>query len=108
VYKRQVTAFINGVPNVTQVGVNLQACQLFGIATNLAANPISDVRRYVAMDGNDVGDCTNSLDPCASLGYAIDRANNGNIIHLATGTYSAPVVAIVKNVTIQGQGAVVQ
>jgi len=103
-----VTAFINGVPNVTQVGVNLQACQLFGIATNLATNPISGVRRYVAMAGNDAGDCTNSLDPCATLAYAVGQANNGDIIDLAAGTYSAPGLVIEKKLIIQGQGVVVQ
>ncbi|MCH8960726.1 MAG: hypothetical protein IH820_05225 [Bacteroidetes bacterium] len=103
-----VTAFINGVPNVTQVGVNLQACQLFGIATNLATNPISDVRRYVAMAGNDAGDCTNSLDPCATLAYAVGQANNGDIIDLAAGTYNEPGLLIEKNLIIQGQGVVVQ
>ena len=96
------------MPNVTQVGVVLQACQLFGIVTNLATNPISTVRRYVAMAGSDVGDCTNSLDPCATPAYAIDQANNGDIIDLAPGTYSASGVVIEKKLIIQGRGVVVQ
>ena len=34
---------INGVPNVSQQGVDVQACQLFGIATNGAINPIGSI-----------------------------------------------------------------
>ena len=94
---------------MTQVGVNLQACQLFGIATNLAANPISNVRRYVATNGSDASnDCTDSLDPCATLTYAVGQANNGDIINLAAGTYNEPGLVIDKKLILQGQGVVVQ
>jgi len=65
--------------------------------------------RYVALPptGNDTGDCTNPLTPCATLTYAVSQANDGDIIDLAAGTYNETVV-IVKKLIIQGQGVVVQ
>jgi hypothetical protein len=64
--------------------------------------------RYVAPTGNDIGDCTDPLNPCATLTYAVDQAKPGDIIDLAAGTYTEPGLVIEKNVLIQGAGVVVQ
>jgi hypothetical protein len=69
--------------------------------------------RYVAPapTGNDNGnDCTNSSTPCATVQYAVDVADPGDEICVATGTYTdvqartgiTQVVYISKTVTVRG------
>jgi len=43
---------------------------------------------YVAPSGSDTGDCTNSLSPCATVQYAIDQADSGAEVRVATGVYT--------------------
>jgi parallel beta-helix repeat protein len=45
--------------------------------------------RLVSPTGHDTGNCTNS--PCKTIGYAISRANAGDTISVAAGTYSESV-----------------
>lgn len=67
--------------------------------------------RYVATSGDDNGgtnDCTDSAAPCATVQQAVDQANNGQEIRVATGTYTGtgaltnPVVTIGKVITMTG------
>ena len=37
----QVNDFLNGIPNLTQEGVNMRTCNIFGIASNFLQKPIS-------------------------------------------------------------------
>ncbi len=37
----QVNDFLNGIPNLTQEGVNVGTCNIFGVASNFLQNPIS-------------------------------------------------------------------
>ena len=81
-----------------------------------AASPIT---RYVATTGSDVTTCTVPVSPCRTVQHAVDVAVEGDVIKIATGTYtgvherSAPawycgpstigqVVIISKTVTIRG------
>jgi choice-of-anchor B domain-containing protein len=43
--------------------------------------------RFVATDGGDVSACLDHHQPCASLAYALDKAEPGHSIRVAAGTY---------------------
>ncbi len=62
--------------------------------------------RYVAPGGDDAGSCTSPAAPCASINGALAKANPGNTIYVATGTYTSTaanrVVTLGKNVTLSG------
>ena len=45
--------------------------------------------RYVATSGSDLGICTNSSNPCRTLQYAVDAADEGDVIKVAGGIYAA-------------------
>jgi len=51
--------------------------------------------------GNDTTDCTNPVSPCATIGYALGQARDGDTILVAQGTYTENLV-ITKTVTIKG------
>jgi len=53
--------------------------------SRMSASPST---RYVAPSGNDVGDCTSPASPCQTIQYAINRANSGDTILVAAGTYT--------------------
>lgn len=63
---------------------------------------------YVAPTGNDSGNCSSS--PCKTVQYAVDQAQSGDVIKIATGTYTGiqqregitQVVHITKTVTLRG------
>ncbi len=44
--------------------------------------------RYVATDGEDSGDCSNSTQPCRTVQYAVDRTLPGDEVRIATGVYT--------------------
>jgi hypothetical protein len=51
--------------------------------------------------GSDDSDCSNPADPCATIGYAIAQAGNGDTIQVAQGTYTEnPIIGI--SVTLEG------
>lgn len=74
--------------------------------------------RFVARGGTDSGDCTDNTNPCASVQYAVDVANQNDEIHVASGVYTGvqarprmdvtttgmvtQMVYISKSVTIRG------
>lgn len=68
------------------------------------------VTRYVAPTGSDTdNDCTDPLNPCATLAHAVSEADDGDTIDLAPGTYTLSMsVLIDKALNIQGQGVIVQ
>lgn len=67
------------------------------------------VTRFVAPTGSDTGNnCIDSLNPCATLMYAIEQAKDGDTIDLAAGTYNEPGLIIAKVLSMRGQGVVVQ
>ena len=44
-------------------------------------------REFVATGGNDSGACTDSANPCKTIGYALSQASPGTEIRVAAGTY---------------------
>lgn len=60
--------------------------------------------RYVSPFGVDTGDCSDPLNPCQTITYAVGQANqSGDTIHLARGAYQEQVL-ITKSLTLQGAG----
>jgi hypothetical protein len=70
-----------------------------GNVPDVAAN---GSRRYVSTTGTDSGDC--SVNPCATIAYAISKAVNGDTVDIAAGTYNEAGIVVGKKITIQGQG----
>jgi hypothetical protein len=51
--------------------------------------------------GNDMGDC--QINPCKTIGYAINQASNGDTIIVASGIYT-DLLNLDKNITLNGAG----
>jgi uncharacterized repeat protein (TIGR01451 family) len=61
--------------------------------------------RYVSTAGVDSGDCSEPLDPCASIPYAITQAADNDTVHLAAGVYTGPI-DVDRPLTLSGAGEV--
>jgi len=73
------------------------------------SEPSENTTRYVATDGRDAfNNCTVEADACATMAHAVNRANAGDTLDLATGTYTEPGLVIDKALNIQGAGVIVQ
>jgi hypothetical protein len=65
------------------------------------ANPAT---RLVSTSGVDAGDCT--VNPCRTIPFAIDQADNGDTIQIASGTYTETFAITSRSgLTIQGENA---
>jgi parallel beta-helix repeat protein len=61
--------------------------------------------RYVANSGDDTdNDCTDSNNPCQHIQYAVDQADAGDTVSIATGTYPESV-RVRESLTLVGAGA---
>jgi alpha-glucoside transport system substrate-binding protein len=60
--------------------------------------------RYVAVPpaGSDDSDCCDPADPCATIGYALDQATEGDEVLVAEGTYTENVIIDGKTLTLRG------
>ncbi len=59
---------------------------------------------YVAVTGSDTKDCRTLATACRTVGAAIVKAGDGDIIHIAAGTYMENLV-ITEDLTFIGEGA---
>ncbi|MEM9386697.1 MAG: choice-of-anchor B family protein [Pseudomonadota bacterium] len=69
----------------------VSAALLLSIGTLFAPSTFGhgeSVARFVAPQGIDGGDCTDAAAPCRSIMYAIERAQKGDNVLLAKGTYT--------------------
>ena len=80
------------------------ACNLNTVSV-LASGPAT---RYVATTGSDTANtCLAQATPCATLSHAVNQANPGDTIFMATGSYSASSLMINKALTLDGPSALV-
>ncbi|MFT5452045.1 MAG: choice-of-anchor B domain-containing protein [Enterobacterales bacterium] len=70
---------------ILKVGLVFLLVQSIQISAHGTKHP----SRYIATDGQDTGDCTNSQRPCASIAYAVGLSSKGDQILVAEGEYSS-------------------
>jgi parallel beta-helix repeat protein len=75
---------------------SLAVLLFFALGATIAA---SATTRYVSTHGNDSGDCSST--PCLTIGYAVAKANPGDTLKVAAGTYPE-TVTIAKQLALVG------
>ncbi len=73
-----------------------------GLAPDLGADEYWPLTRFVSTTGADAGDCSNSAAPCRTVQYAVDMADEGNTIKVATGVYTSVNVRPRNDITTTG------
>ncbi|HEU5452815.1 MAG TPA: right-handed parallel beta-helix repeat-containing protein [Terriglobales bacterium] len=68
----------------------------------LAASAAPAATRFVSPAGSDSGNCT--LTPCRTISYAVDQATAGDVVSVASGTYTESVL-IQKRLAVMGADA---
>ncbi|MBM0107757.1 hypothetical protein JM946_23680 [Steroidobacter sp. S1-65] len=72
-------------------------------STSAMAAPITTTR-FVSTSGVDAGDCT--VNPCRTIPFAIDNADDGDTIRIAPGTYTETFAITSRtDLTIEGESA---
>jgi uncharacterized repeat protein (TIGR01451 family) len=77
------------------------AALLCGLQEVTTAHADPGVRYVDGASGSDTTDCTNPDNPCATIGYALDQAEDFDTILVAQGTYTENLV-ITKTITLEG------
>ena len=95
------------------MGSGPDVAQAQSVARSSPFHATAAITRYVSsVSGNDTGDCTDDSAPCQTIQYAVDQANDGDEIRIATrdnliaasytGSGSGPVISLDKSVTLRG------
>lgn len=72
-------------------------------STGAMAGPVTTTR-FVSTSGVDAGDCT--VNPCRTIPFAIDQADDGDTIQIAAGTYTETLAITSRSdLTIEGESA---
>lgn len=71
--------------------------------TSNALSALAQRTRFVAEAGVDAGACTDPGNPCATVGFAIAQASDGDVIDIAAGEYIEPIT-LDKSLTLKGVG----
>ncbi|HUW10703.1 MAG TPA: right-handed parallel beta-helix repeat-containing protein [Anaerolineae bacterium] len=75
---------------------------LYGAAA-LTVDLGAAVERYVdGATGTDAGPCADAVAPCATIGYAVGQAGDGDSIRVATGTYVENLEIADKTLSVRG------
>ncbi len=74
----------------------------FGDVNEVVAAPSVVITRHIASGGVNTGNCSNEAAPCASIGYAIGQAVNGDVVLIQPGTYTESDINVNKQVFIIG------
>lgn len=94
----QFLSYLGAAPTATggveSHGESLEAYSVVRLGTD----------RYVDPSGTDTGDCSQPALACRTIQYAVDQANEGNTIHIATGTYVDPVTVVTAGLRLVGEG----
>lgn len=78
---------------------------LFSKEKASAFAPPLPTERYVASGGSDVSnDCSDSLNPCATIQHAINQSVDGDTVNVAAGTYDEDVNINKNDLSLLGAG----
>lgn len=82
---------------------------LCGVCLTIGAVSLASAgatHRYVAPTGTDSGnDCANPNNPCATISHAVQQADAGDTVIIATGWYTeTDTVRLFRDMTLQGAG----
>jgi parallel beta-helix repeat protein len=72
------------------------------VAAVAAPAATASTTRLVSPTGHDTGNCANS--PCKTIGYAVSRANAGDTVSVAAGTYSESVSVTKRLALVASEG----
>ena len=81
--------------------VLLMALLVWGVPGATPAHADPGILYVDGASGSDDSDCSSSADPCASIGYALTQAGNGDEIRVAEGSY-LETLHIQISVTLEG------
>ena len=93
--------FVSGVPNITQSGVDVNSCQVFGIATDRSVNPIDEeaVGAYIDPRAGAGGVLGSPANPFSTVGGAVEAG--AKVIYLpAVPTDTIPDETVIKDAII--------
>jgi hypothetical protein len=76
---------------------------LVSLGLAMLSMPATAATRYVAMNGNDLGNCSMAVAPCETINYAVGQATRGDVVEVASGTYRETVGGG-RAITIKGTG----
>jgi hypothetical protein len=90
------------------VGLCLLACVAWIVGQYTGVSDVAHAQaaqRLVATTGTDIGDC--SVDPCATIQFALNIATPGDTIRVAAGTYDENLGITTNGLTLLGAGPAV-
>lgn len=79
------TEIFSGFKIVLQVAIITLLAQFHLVSAHGTKHPT----RFIAPNGVDQGDCTDSHNPCATVSYAVEMSGKGDNVYIAEGEYSS-------------------
>ena len=69
--------------------ISLLVLGSFTLSNPALAHGTEHPTRFIATDGIDNGDCTDSHNPCRSLTYVVELSSKGDTLRIAKGEYTS-------------------